>query len=124
MYLLDTNTVIDFCNPKLPLKAKTLLANIDPAISVITRIELLASSKISPQEKLTLEAFVSIAIVYDNLNIGIVTKAIAIRQLCKTKLPDAIIAATALAYDFILITRNTSDFKNIQGLNLIDPYNL
>jgi predicted nucleic acid-binding protein len=40
------------------------------------------------------------------------------------KLPDAIIAATALVYDLTLITRNTSDFKNMEGLKVINPFDL
>ena len=40
MYLLDTNTVIDFFNAKLPDNGKNLLLSIEPAISVITFIEL------------------------------------------------------------------------------------
>jgi tRNA(fMet)-specific endonuclease VapC len=50
MYLLDTNTVIDFCNSKLPMDAKKLLTGIvEPAISVITRIELFANTKIAEE---------------------------------------------------------------------------
>lgn len=49
-------------------------------------------------------------------------EAITIRQQYKTKLPDAIIAATALFYGFVLITHNSGDFKNIQGLSVIDPF--
>ena len=49
---------------------------------------------------------------------------IGLRKKYKSKLPDAIIAATALAAKATLITRNTSDFKNIKGLNFIDPYSL
>ncbi|MDX2196235.1 MAG: type II toxin-antitoxin system VapC family toxin [Cytophagales bacterium] len=122
MYLLYTNRVIDFCNYKLPYNANNLLSSIEPAISVITRIELFASSKITHKEKLSLEEFIQIATVYDTINTHIITKTIAIRQEYKTKLPDAIIAATALVYDFTLITRNNSDYKNIQGLNVIDPW--
>ena len=55
---------------------------------------------------------------------NIVTKAIEIRKLYKTKLPDAIIAATAISYKLILLSRNTPDFKNIEGLQLLDLYNL
>jgi predicted nucleic acid-binding protein len=40
------------------------------------------------------------------------------------KLPDAIIAATALVYDLTLISRNAADFKNIQGLKAVDPHSL
>jgi predicted nucleic acid-binding protein len=49
-------------------------------------------------------------------------KTADIRKNHKIKLPDAIIASTALVYDFILITRNTKDFKDIEGLELINPF--
>lgn len=35
---------------------------------------------------------------------------------------DAQIAATALAHRLIVATRNTSDFENIEGLTLADPW--
>lgn len=124
MYLLDTNAVIDFCNAKLPSNAKKLLSEIDPAISVITRIELFASNKIPDEEKRVLEGFISISTVYDNINEAIVSRAISIRQQHNIKLPDSIIAATALAYNRILISRNTNDFQNIGDLQLINPYAL
>ncbi len=40
-YQLDTNTIIDYLNGKLPTKANELLDNIIAEISVITRMELL-----------------------------------------------------------------------------------
>jgi len=49
---------------------------------------------------------------------------IDLRKKYKTKLPDAIIAATALVYEFTLITRNVSDFKNIKNLKIVDPYSI
>jgi toxin FitB len=58
------------------------------------------------------------------LNDDIVDKTIAIRKTQRIKLPDAIVAATALVYALILVTRNTLDFKNIRGLKLIDPFNI
>lgn len=115
MYLLDTNAVIDFCNAKLPSNAKKLLSEIDPAISVITRIELFASNKIPDEEKRVLEGFIGISTVYDNINEAIVSRAISIRQQHNIKLPDSIIAATALAYNRILISRNTNDFQGVKG---------
>jgi len=124
MYLLDTNTVIYFCNSNVPEDAKNLLFNIDPIISVITSIELFASPKLSEKEKFTLQAFVEMATVYDHIDVAIAGKAITIRQLYKTKLPDAIIAATALVYNLTLVTHNISDFRNIKGLLLIDPLNI
>jgi predicted nucleic acid-binding protein len=100
------------------------LTGIEPAISVITRIELFANTKITEQEKLTLESFVYMSTVYETINRDIVGHAIFIRQQYRTKLPDAMIAATALTYDLTLVSRNISDFKNIVGLKVIDPYNL
>jgi predicted nucleic acid-binding protein len=101
-----------------------MLIGIEPAISVITQIELFASANIPTQENLNMEGFVSICTVYNNINADIVNQTIAIRQQHKTKLPDAIIAATALVYDLVLITRNISDFKNIVGLEVIDPFSV
>jgi hypothetical protein len=40
-------------------------------------------------------------------------KTADIRKKHKIKLPDAIIAATALVYELSLVSRNVSDFKNI-----------
>lgn len=124
MYLLDSNAVIDFCNANLPDNAKKLLQSNQPQISVITRIELFGSGKTPEHERLQLEQFVRISKVYDRINLEIINHAIHIRQVYRTDLPDAIIAATALAYNLILISRNISDFKNIEGLQVINPHNL
>jgi len=59
-----------------------------------------------------------------NLTDNIVNTSIDIRKKYKTQLPDAVIAATALVYNLILISRNIADFKNIESLRLIDPYKL
>jgi predicted nucleic acid-binding protein len=124
MYLLDTNTVIDFCNSKLPLNAKNFLISIEPIISVISNIEMFASTKIPEYEVKKLQEFIEIATIYDKIDAKIVAKSIEIRQKYKIKLPDAIIAATALANNLTLITRNISDFEDIEGLSIINPYDL
>lgn len=49
-------------------------------------------------------------------------KTADIRKVHKIMLPDAIIAATALVYDLTLISRNISDFKDINDLKLINPW--
>jgi hypothetical protein len=59
--------------------------------------------------------FFEAASIFD-LSADIVNKTINIRQKQKIKLPDAVIAATALCNGLILISRNTTDFKNIVGL--------
>jgi predicted nucleic acid-binding protein len=124
MYLLDTNAVIDFCNNKLPITAANFIETIEPKISVITAIELFASTAINNTEKQILQEFTSIAIVYDNINAAIQTQTVAVRQAHKIKLPDAIIAATAIVYNLTIISRNINDFKNIVGINCINPWEL
>ena len=49
-------------------------------------------------------------------------KTADIRKKHKIKLPDAIIAATSIVYDLTLVSRNISDFKTIEGLKLINPW--
>ncbi|MCL2098780.1 MAG: type II toxin-antitoxin system VapC family toxin [Bacteroidales bacterium] len=49
-------------------------------------------------------------------------QTILIRKSNKIKLPDAIIAATAMVYNLTLVTHNRDDFKNIQGLQIINPF--
>lgn len=56
---------------------------------------------------------------------AIADKAIFLRKTYKKlKLGDALIAATALVHDFVIITRNTKDFQNIEGLEYINPHEL
>jgi predicted nucleic acid-binding protein len=51
-------------------------------------------------------------------------KTAEIRKAHKVKLPDAIIAATAVEFDLTLLTRNTNDFKNIEALKLANPFEI
>jgi toxin FitB len=53
---------------------------------------------------------------------SIIQQTIQLRQIHKIKTPDAIIAATAVIHNLMLITRNTSDFKQIPGLVLVNPF--
>lgn len=40
----------------------------------------------------------------------------------KIKIPDAIIAASAIHTNSVLVTRNTIDFQNIPNLKLLNPF--
>jgi hypothetical protein len=122
-YLIDTNTAIDYLDNKLPNKSALLIDGITIQVSVITRIELLAWPNALPEQNHILQEFINNAIVY-NIDEQIIIKAIEIRKLYKTKLPDAIIAATSLVHQLQLITRNVSDFKDIIGLNIINPHSI
>ena len=124
-YLIDTNIVIDYLGKKLPptgMNFMNAILDAVPNVSVVTKIELLGFN--APDEHYQLLVnFMNDATVLD-LNDNIVDQSIDVRKKHKTKLPDAIIAATAVVFNLVLISRNISDFKNIDGLQVIDPYNL
>jgi len=121
-YLIDTNIIIGYLDDKLPAHGTLLMhAIIDdiPNISVITKIEVLRFN--TPEDAYAiLEDFISRSAIFD-LNDLVVDRTIQICKANRIKLPDAIIAATALVYNLTLITRNISDFKNINGLELLNP---
>jgi toxin FitB len=90
-----------------------------PKISVIAKIEILRFNTSADAYKI-LEDFINESIIFD-LSDEVVEKTITICKAGKVKLPDAIIAATALVHDLTLITRNLTDFKQI-GLQLLNPW--
>ncbi|MFN4146197.1 MAG: type II toxin-antitoxin system VapC family toxin [Runella sp.] len=124
-YLMDTNVVIDYLGNKLPVSGMDFMNTVIdavPKVSVVTKIELLGFNAPEQHYK-TLSDFINDAIVL-NLTQEVVEACIGIRKKHKTKLPDAVIAATALVHNLILITRNLSDFKNIDGLKVNNPHSL
>lgn len=88
------------------------MMGVSPEISIVTNIELFATKNISQEEYELLERFVAFSIVH-NVDKDLINTTIEIRQTYKIKLPDAIIAATALVYDMTLISRNSKDFGGI-----------
>lgn len=88
-------------------------------ISIINKIELLGFSIVTPKIVEFTESTNSI-----NLTEDVANQTINLRKKRKIKLPDAIIAATALVYNLTLISRNTKDFDEIDGLQFINPYYL
>lgn len=80
-------------------------------ISFINKIEVLGH--VSALNEVNL--FLSTASVF-YINDEIIDATISFRKSSKIKLPDAILAATAITYNLVLLTRNTDDFKNIKNL--------
>ena len=123
-YLLDTNAAIGYIGETLPEKALTFIdAIIDGRfyISVINKIELLGFSSITEEEALKFGELIKAAEII-GLEDEIADATIAMRKQYKVKLPDAIIAASALINGLTIITRNTKDFIKIDGLKVINPF--
>jgi len=123
--LIDTNVWIDALAGRLsPAAFFKISVQADWAgYSAITRIELFGLPGLKDEEETKiseiLKPFVEIAV-----ESAIIDRAIGVRKARRIKVPDAIIAATALVRGCSLITRNTEDFKGISDLVVIDPYTL
>lgn len=86
-------------------------------LSVITELELLGWSGFTDEELKSTKEFLNRCSII-NLNSDIKDRSIAVRRKYKMKLPDSIIAGTALSMGIPLITADL-DFKVIKSANII-----
>lgn len=93
----------------------------EPIISLITKMETLGFNFKSLEEQVITETFINGCTIL-HLKESIVNTTITIRKNKRMKQPDAIIASTAIVYELVLITRNTNDFNSIEGLKVVDPF--
>jgi len=122
--LIDTNILIDALDPQVPAPIAERIVDAiadDARYSVITRIELLGWRGHTEASRQGTESLLA-ALVEVPLSQKVVKAAIDIRAVLPVKLPDAIIAASALVEGLPLMTRNVGDFKRIPGLTVIDPF--
>jgi predicted nucleic acid-binding protein len=126
-WLLDTNIIIDaFAGKALAVKALTK-ARSDAAewvgYSAITRLEVLGFAGLNAADDKGLRELLD---QFDEASItsAVIEEAIRIRKSSRIKAPDAIISATAIVFRAELVTRNTTDFKAVPHLTVIDPMNL
>jgi predicted nucleic acid-binding protein len=108
--VLDTNAVLYFLGGRLVQP----LPEADFYVSVITEIELLSYPSLSPQDEMEVREFLSNVTIID-LQPAIKQSAIALRRQYRLKLPDAVIAATALQLGAELLT-NDLKLSNIPML--------
>jgi predicted nucleic acid-binding protein len=118
--VFDTNSIIDIANDTgIREKAAALVETHRFFISVITRMEALVSPK-SAEEEACIRFFLKRCKVIP-LNRKVEREAIKLRRIAKKKLPDAIIAATAVALDAALVTRDNDLLKLVwPGLQTMD----
>jgi len=125
-YLLDSNAIIDYVARLYPDNTREWFNSIideEINVSIVTKIEVLSFDPDKDDNYPILIELFDVANIFD-LSDEIVSTTIKLRQKQKIKLPDAIIAATALVNELSLITRNARDFIKIKGLEIIDPYTL
>ncbi len=124
MILLDTNIIVDYLRNYGPAVKFFRAISKDEEIlfSAITESELLTGSANNDnvaREKL-LHFLNNMTKV--SLNNPVAMFAGDIRRENGLSLPDAIIAATALAHNAELMTRNVKDFRNVPELRVRSPY--
>jgi predicted nucleic acid-binding protein len=119
--LLDTNVLIYHIRLALTDDVTQQLGEALKAgrafISVITRIEMLAWKGHSDESLRQTTDLISLLPELP-MSEAVIEQAIRIRKTFGLKLPDAVIAATALAHGLQLMTANESDFKRVLGLDL------
>lgn len=122
-YLVDTNIISDYFSASLPdsgLRFMDFVIDERPKISIITQIELLCWKTDADKEQ-RIKDFIFDCEIFD-ISSDVIEKCVNIRRNFKIKTPDAIIAATALALGYGLITNNERDFVGIKMLKIINPH--
>ncbi len=119
-FLADTNILL-YVHEGNPSVEPFL--NFSIATSFVTEIELLGWYKISESDKKSLRLLLDDCTIME-LTPEIKNLAIEIKQRNKIKLPDALIASTAITLQIPLVTAD-QDFKKVNGLEIIwvDPAN-
>jgi len=121
-YLIDTNVIFVYFSSSLPaisLQFMDSVIDAVPNLSVITQIELLCWKTDAVKEQ-RVKDFITESEVLDIIP-DVIMHCVKIRRDNKVKTPDAIIAATAIANDYTLISNNDKDFKRIKGLKYLNP---
>jgi len=122
-YLIDTSGVIKYLNETLPSSGLSFIDKIvdrECAISFIAEIELQVWNPPNVDDLKIYQSFVSNSTVV-GIDAAIIQETITIRKAYRVKLPDAIIAATAIISQMTLIADNDKDFGIIKELKYTNP---
>jgi predicted nucleic acid-binding protein len=126
-YVWDTNIAIYYLQQQFPPLAEkfvdTIIKDNQPVISVITEIELLSWKTTVEKDIIVVKNFLFDSAIVE-LNSEIKFQTASLRKALSIKLPDAIIAASALMLDATLLTRNVQDFKRCPNLKVLNPFDL
>lgn len=138
MYVLDTNIVSELrkvrsgrANPGVAGWAEQV-ASVELFISAITIHELehgvLLLERSDPVQGALLRAWLdqSVAAAFKSrvltVDERVARRAAALHVPDPAPFRDALIAATALVHDMIVVTRDLKDFQRFEGLDLVNPW--
>ena len=124
-YLIDTCVIVKYLDNLPPPEATLFIDSLvddDSKVSFITQIELLVWNPPIPEDIKIREEFLEGSEIH-YINDEIIKGAIQIRKTTNIKLPDAVIAATAIHEEYILLSTNDNDFVKVLplGLKYLNP---
>ncbi len=117
--VIDSNIIIYAAKPENK-NLRFFLADNFIICSQVSILETLGYHLLLEEDRKYFEGFfqdITIAKIDD----PIISLATELKQKIKTSVSDAIIAATALYYNFPIVTNDEDDFKKIEGLQIINP---
>lgn len=120
--VLDTNIVLGFLAGRTETTSYlNRQQDSDLYVSTVTRMELLSFPAITPEEEQAVNEFLDCVNVMP-LDDRIEDIAIHLRRAARNRLPDAIIAATAIRLDATLVTHDVDLAKiTYPDLNTVNP---
>jgi predicted nucleic acid-binding protein len=111
--LLDTDVLVDHLRGRRRITA----GNDELHVSAVTRAELFSGRGAEERRiRRLLEPMTDLPV-----DTAIAERAGRLRRGSSRRLPDALIAATALEHRLTLVTRNVRDFEGIRGLKIRQP---
>ncbi len=118
--LLDSNIIIYIAQQKL-MPDDFILSDDLLFVSDISWMETLGYTFSDSTEQQETEALLNVLVRLPIAD-AVVMKVVEIRQSRRMKLPDAIIAATALLNNCTVVTRNVADFSGLDGVAVLNPF--
>jgi hypothetical protein len=124
IYLLDTNILIYYFNddPAVqPIFEEIQAGDAVGFYCPISWVELLCYPDLTEAEANLMREFLrTLSCVL--LMESVLDRAAEIRRNYRVRLADALIAACALAEGCTLVTRNVEDFRRVDGLSILNPF--
>jgi hypothetical protein len=123
-YLLDTNILIYYWKGEIPVSEINRIEEIlthSFIISIITKIELLGWRKHTTDGLARARSFLECAEILP-VDDDLAEFTIELKRNNNIKLADALIAATAISNEMVLVTRNEDDFSVLNDLEIYNPF--
>ena len=121
MYTLDTNAILYYLKDDVgavSVLRDVFAENVPIYVSAVTELELFAYSDLTAEEESLIEELLATISVIP-VDSRIARLAALVRRSYRLKVPDSVIAATAMFTGSKLLTRNTRDFRKIPNFIVV-----